>query len=65
MSRRFQIGQAIKYTSPYRTPSTPPRFYRIVAYLPEQDGEPHYRIKADAEHFERTVGESDLYERHS
>jgi hypothetical protein len=37
-----------------------PGAYKVVAQLPERDGQVQYRIKSDCEPFSRTVSENEL-----
>ena len=60
MPPQFQIGQTVRLVRglPYRNVADGD--YRIVRQLPDNGGEPQYRIKSDREPHERFVKEGDL-----
>jgi hypothetical protein len=60
MTPQFQIGQTVRLVRglPYRNAADGD--YRIVRQLPDNGGEPQYRIKSDREPHERVVKEANL-----
>lgn len=59
----YAIGEVVSFRSSSRGTSAPGGNYRIVSRLPENEGEPTYRIKSDLERHERIARESELRER--
>jgi hypothetical protein len=59
----YAVGEIVGFRSSSRGRSAPAGSYRVVSRLPEQDGEPSYRIKSDLERHERIARESELRER--
>jgi hypothetical protein len=53
----FGIGNMVRLL---RLPNAVAGPYRVVAQLPERDGEFQYRIKSDREPYERIVKEDEL-----
>jgi hypothetical protein len=56
----FKVGQTVRYARSHRgmVPSAPD--YKITSLMPTEGGELLYRIKADAEAFDRVARESEL-----
>jgi hypothetical protein len=59
MIYKFQVGQSVALI-PRSIRQAAPGTYEIVRLMPENEIEPHYRIKSDAERHERVVAESEL-----
>jgi hypothetical protein len=49
--RQFEIGEVVTCCVRYSAPGG----YKIVAFMPDQDGEQMYRIKSPREEYERVV----------
>ena len=58
MIPQFQIGQTVRLVRGF--PNRADGDYRIVRQLPDNGGEPQYRIKSDREPHERVVKEGNL-----
>jgi hypothetical protein len=59
MTPQFRSGQRVRLCrASYRLSSVGD--FKIVRVLPDEGGEPQYRIKNDGEAHERVVNESDL-----
>ncbi len=56
---RFSAGQRVSVTRSGNF-SVPGGVYRIVNSMPAETGPPQYRIRNDAENFDRVIGESRL-----
>jgi hypothetical protein len=56
-AHRFALGQAVLLTGGFRTSHT---VYVITAKLPPNDGSPQYRIRNEAEGFERMAMQTNL-----
>jgi hypothetical protein len=59
VTHKFAIGEAVEFR-PGRSMSAVRGAYLIVKQLPENDGEPEYRIRSPLEPHERTAREKDL-----
>jgi hypothetical protein len=59
MIHKFQVGQSVALI-PRVIRQAAPGTYEITRLMPENEVEPHYRIKSDAERHERVVPESEL-----
>jgi len=59
MIHKFQVGQSVALI-PRSIRQAAPGTYEITQLMPENEAEPHYRIKSDAERHERVVPESEL-----
>ena len=59
MIHKFQVGQSVALI-PRSIRQAAPGTYEITRLMPENEIEPHYRIKSDAERHERVVPESEL-----
>jgi hypothetical protein len=57
---RFGIGNMVRVSATFRLPNAAAGTYRIVAQLPQRDGEFQYRIKSDREPYDRVVKEDEL-----
>lgn len=57
---RFKIGQLVQFAPGKLGFAASSRDYKIVRLLPEEGGQPQYRIKGVAEMFERIVKENEL-----
>lgn len=61
MSRyQFKIRQSVQFRYHEWSRSAAPGQYEVVAYQPNEDGEPRYRIKSTLERHERIARESEL-----
>ena len=56
----FGIGKLVLLSATFRLPNAATGPYRVLAQLPERDGEFQYRIKSDREPYERIVKEDEL-----
>ena len=56
----FVTGSAVRLSKRYPPRKAAPGQYKVVAQLPERDGQLQYRIKSSCEPFYRTVAESEL-----
>ena len=54
--RQFEVGEVVTCCVRYSASGS----YRIVAFMPDQDGEHMYRIKSPLEEYERVVKENTL-----
>ena len=52
--RQFSIGETVTCPDRYAAPGD----YKIIAAMPDRDGDHMYRIKSPLEEYERVVGES-------
>ena len=59
MIHKFQVGQFVALI-PRVIRQAAPGTYEIIRLMPENEIEPRYRIKSDAERHERVVPESEL-----
>jgi len=60
---RFSAGQSLHLLKDLRSPKSQAQgLYTIVRVMPGERSEPRYRIKHDAEAFDRVVTESQLAE---
>ena len=59
MIHKFQVGQFVALI-PRVIRQAAPGTYEIIRLMPENEAEPRYRIKSDAERHERVVPESEL-----
>jgi hypothetical protein len=59
MIHKFQVGQSVALI-PRVIRQAAAGTYEITRLMPENEVEPHYRIKSDAERHERVVPESEL-----
>ena len=58
---RYAIGDAVRFTpARFDRSSAPPGGYRVTRLMPEEQGEPQYRIKSGSDAHERTAAESQL-----
>jgi hypothetical protein len=60
MTHRFKLGEMVNYSPSGRTLSAPRGAYSVTGLLPENDGQPEYRIKHFSEDYERVAQESEL-----
>ena len=56
--RQFSVGEVVTSISDMLLRSEAPGDYKIVAAMPDRDGDPIYRIKSPLEEHERVVNES-------
>jgi hypothetical protein len=56
----FIMGNVVRLSERYPPRKAAPGPYKVVAQLPERDGQPQYRIKSSCEPFYRTVAENEL-----
>jgi hypothetical protein len=54
--RQFKVGEVVTCCVRYSAPGG----YKIIAFMPDQDGEHLYRIKSPREEYERVVKENTL-----
>ena len=59
MSHKYSVGQNVYYDPPIRR-SAASGVYKIIRQLPVENDSRLYRIKSDAETFERTADEIEL-----
>jgi hypothetical protein len=57
-AHKFRIGQSVELVPVLPARYSPSGDYKIVRYLPDEDGEPYYRVKSSQEPHERVVKES-------
>lgn len=58
MDHRYSVGERVNLI---RSPANAGRgTYRVVALMPERDGEPQYRIRSEGPGPERVVVQTDL-----
>jgi len=57
---KFKVGQTIGFRSYLGARAAAPGQYQILALIPDQDGEPTYRIKSTLEKHERIAREGEL-----
>jgi hypothetical protein len=58
---RYAIGDPVRFTpARFDRSSAPPGGYRVTRLMPEERGEPQYRIKSEGDAHERTAAESQL-----
>jgi hypothetical protein len=60
MTHRFRSGQTVRLNRGYPHRSASAGVYQVVRQLPDNGGDPQYRIKSASEPHERVVTESDL-----
>ncbi len=61
MRHRFSAGQRVRLRSGRGAPATASGSFKILSALPiEREGEVRYRIKSEAETFERIADETNL-----
>jgi hypothetical protein len=60
MTHRFKRGDAVYYSPAGRAQSAARGTYTVTALLPENDGQPEYRIKHHGEDYERVAQEGEL-----
>jgi hypothetical protein len=56
----FVTGNVVRLSKRYPPRKAAPGQYKVVAQLPERDGQLQYRIKSGCEPFYRTVAENEL-----
>jgi hypothetical protein len=56
----FITGHVVRLRKCFPPRNAMPGLYKIVAQLPERDGEFQYRVKSGSEPFYRTVPENEL-----
>jgi hypothetical protein len=56
----FITGNVVRFRKRYPSRNAAPGPYKIVAQLPERDGQLQYRVKSGCEPFYRTVPENEL-----
>jgi hypothetical protein len=59
-SHSFITGQVVRLRKRFPPRNAGPGPYKIVAQLPERDGQFQYRVKSGSEPFYRTVPENEL-----
>jgi len=60
--RQFNVGQVVTWAPDMCLRHAAPGDYKIVAAMPDRDGDRMYRIKSPLEEYERAVAESLLIE---
>lgn len=61
IAHKFAIGQAVDFNSRLPSMSRPTGPFQVVSVLPVDEGNfPTYRVKSNAEPFERAAKETDL-----
>ena len=56
----FFTGNVVRLSKRFPARTAAPGPYKVVAQLPERDGQPQYRVKSGCEPFYRTVAENEL-----
>jgi hypothetical protein len=56
----FIAGNVVRLSKRFPARSAAPGPYKVVAQLPERDGQLQYRVKSGCEPFYRTVAENEL-----
>ena len=56
----FATGNLVRLIKRYPPRKAAPGQYKVVAQLPERDGQRQYRIKSGCEPFYRTIAENEL-----
>jgi hypothetical protein len=64
MTPQFQSGQTVRLARCLPNRGAVDGDYKIVRQLPDNGGEPQYRIKSDREPHDRVVKEGDLVKVH-
>ena len=59
-AHKFKLGQLVQFVPGKLGLAASSREYKIVRLLPEEGGQPQYRIKGIAETFERMAKETEL-----
>jgi hypothetical protein len=60
MTHSFKLGEVVQYNPSSRRLPAPGGTYAVTGILPENDGQPEYRIKHVSEDFERIAQEGEL-----
>ena len=60
MAHKFKIGETVNYRPGARALRQSSGAYMVTGFLPENDGQPTYRIKHFSEDHERVAFESEL-----
>jgi hypothetical protein len=60
MTHRFTLGEIVQYSPAGRMLSAARGTYAVTGILPENEGQPEYRIKHFSEEFERIAQEGEL-----
>jgi hypothetical protein len=60
MTHKFRSGQTVHLSRSLSRSSAPGGDYKVVRQLPDDGGEPQYRIKSLREPYERVAKESDI-----
>ena len=60
MAHLFRSGQSVRLNRGFANRTAPEGLYQVVKQLPDNGGDPQYRIKSAREPHERVVKESDL-----
>jgi hypothetical protein len=60
MTHKFKIGQRVNYRPVARALRGSSGAYTVTGFLPENDGQPVYRIKHFSEEHHRVAQESEL-----
>jgi hypothetical protein len=60
MTPKFRSGQTVHLSRSLARSSAPGGDYKVVRQLPDDGGEPQYRIKSLREPYERVAKESDI-----
>lgn len=59
-SHRFAVGQGVKLKSTVGMSVDTEELFRVTATMPPRDGSPQYRIRNEAENYERVTTEDAL-----
>jgi hypothetical protein len=60
MTPKFRSGQTVHLSRSFTATSAPGGNYKVVRLLPDNGGEPQYRIKSEREPYERVAKESEM-----
>jgi hypothetical protein len=60
MTPKFRSGQTVQLSRSMMSRSAPGGDYKVVRQLPDDGGEPRYRIKSVNEPYERVAKESEM-----
>lgn len=60
MTHKYRSGQTVQLSRSLAARSAADGDYKVVRQLPDNGGEPQYRIKSLREPYERVVKESDM-----
>ncbi len=59
-THKYKIGQSLRYTPHRMGGPQGPQSCKVIRLLPQEDGQPQYRVKCNDENVERVVKEFSL-----